>query len=190
MTPQITISQSLLDKLKGLAEPFVDTPESVVTKCVDFYVASHGGVSATPPKPQNAETSAMAFPADAAPDLTFTRPLSIKLDGVNIDKKDLYWNALMLDVVAKAAAKLKSPDRLKQLILVNYVEGEGPHDKGYRYIPEAKLSVQGQDANAAWKATIHIIKAIHMNIEVVFMWENKDKAAYPGKIGRMKHEAV
>ena len=77
----------------------------------------------------------------------------IKLDGVNIEKKDLYWNALMLDVVAKAAAKIKSSDKLKQLILVNYVEGEGPHDKGYRYIPEAKLSVQGQAANAAWKAT-------------------------------------
>ena len=87
----------------------------------------------------------------------------------------------MLDVVARAAATLNSPEKLKQIILVNYIEGEGPKDKGYRYIPEAKLSVQLQAANATWKATIHIIKALHMNIDVVFMWENKDNAAYPGK---------
>src|SRR5271166_4972969 len=79
--------------------------------------------------------------------------------------------AAMLDVVARAAATLNSPEKLKQIILVNYIEGEGPKDKGYRF-PEAKLSVQLQAANATWKATIHIIKALHMNIDVVFMWEN------------------
>jgi predicted TIM-barrel fold metal-dependent hydrolase len=96
----------------------------------------------------------------------------------------------MVDVVARAAATLNSPEKLKQIILVNYVEGEGPKDKGYRHIPEAKLTVQFQAANAAWKATIHIIKALHMNIDVVFMWENKDNAAYPGTIGQMKYEAA
>jgi hypothetical protein len=44
----------------------------------------------------------------------------------------------MLDVVARAAATLNSPEKLKQIILVNYIEGEGPKDKGYRYIPEYK----------------------------------------------------
>ena len=121
---------------------------------------------------------------------TFTRPLSIKLDGKAYEKKDLYWNALLFDVVAKAATKLKSKDKLKQVILVNYLDGEGPHEKGYRFIQDAGLSVQGQDSNAAWKATIHILKAIGMNIDVVFMWESKDKAAYPGKTGRMIYEAV
>jgi hypothetical protein len=29
-----------------------------------------------------------------------------------------------------------------------------------------------------------------MNIDVVFMWENKDNAAYPGKTGQMKYEAA
>ena len=52
------------------------------------------------------------------------------------------------------------------------------------------MSVQLQAANATWKATIHIIKALHMNIDVVFMWENKDNAAYPGKTGQMKYEAA
>jgi len=79
---------------------------------------------------------------------------------------------------------------LKKIILVNYVDGKGVQDKGYRFIEDAKLSVQGQDSNAAWKAAFHIIKAVGMNIDVSFGWENKDKAAYPGKSGRMIHEAA
>jgi hypothetical protein len=190
MTPQVNVSQSLFEKIKALAEPFVDTPESVITRCVDFYTDNHRAAKPISAQVENGEASAIVFPGDAPPSLTFTRLLSIKLDGKRYDKKDLYWNALMFDVVAKAAAKLKSKDKLKQIILVNYVEGQGAHEKGYRLIPEAGLSVQGQAANAAWQATFHIIKAIGMNIDLVFMWENKDKAAYPGKTGRMTHKAV
>jgi hypothetical protein len=47
-----------------------------------------------------------------------------------------------------------------------------------------------RDSNAAWKAAFHIIKAVGMNIEVSFGWDNKDKAAHPGKSARMIHEAV
>jgi hypothetical protein len=115
----------------------------------------------------------MAFPADWPPDLTFTRPTAIKLDGKDYEKKDLYWNNLLFDVVARAAQKL-STDQLKKIILVNYVDGKGAQDKGYRFIENAKLSVQGQDSNAAWKATFHIIKATGMSIDVSFGWDNKD----------------
>ena len=186
MMPQINVSQSFYEKIKGLAEPFVDTPESVLTRCVDFYIANHGETKATAAKPESA--APMVFPADAPPDLTFSRPVAIELDGEIFEKKDLYWNALMLDVVKRAAQKLNSPVKLKQLILVNYMDGEGPEKQGYRFIPSAGLSVQGQDSNAAWKAVMHIIKATNMSINVTFVWENKDKAAYPGKTGRMVHE--
>ncbi len=186
MTPQINVAQSLYDKLKALAEPFVDTPETVITRCVNFYISSHG--AGAPKTTQPGQPSAMSFPADAPPDLTFTRPVAIKLDGVPFEKKDLYWNALMFDIVKRAAGKLKSPDKLKQLILVNYMDGQGPEKQGYRFIPAAELSVQGQDSNAAWKAIMHIVKATGMTIDVTFLWENKDKAAHPGKTGRMIHE--
>ena len=86
----------------------------------------------------------IAFPADGAPDLTFTRPTAIKLDGKDYEKKDLYWNNLLFDVVARAAQKLPT-DQLKKIILVNYVDGKGAQDKGYRFIEDAKLSVQGQE---------------------------------------------
>ena len=188
MMPQILVSNSLMDKLKSLAEPFVDTPETVITRCVDFYISKRGAGPLSKIESGGSD-GPIAYAAEAAPDLTFTRLIAITLDGVKFQKKDLYWNALLFDVVARAAAKLKSPDRLRQAILVNYVEGEGPQDKGYRHIAQAKLSVQGQDSNAAWKATMHLVKAAKLNIDVIFMWENKEKAAQPGKTGRMTYES-
>lgn len=185
MVPQITISNSLYEKLKSLAVPFEDTQESVIARCVDFYASSHGKAT----KSQAGDSGPMAFPADGPPDLTFTRPTAIKLDGVTYEKKDLYWNNLLFDVVARASKKV-SLDQLKKIILVNYVDGKGEQEKGYRFIETAKISVQGQDSNAAWKAAFHIIKAVGMNIDVSFAWDNKDKAAYPGKSGRMFHEAA
>jgi hypothetical protein len=190
MTPQISISQSLFDKIKGLAEPFVDTPESVITRCVDFYTNNHGSADTPSAKPPLGAESPMPYPGDAAPDLTFSRPISIKLDGKMYEKRDLYWNSLLYDVIGIASAKLKSKEKLKQIILVNYVEGQGSQKQGYHFLPEIGLSVQGQDANAAWKAAFHIIKATQLNIDVLFMWQNNDKAARPGKTGRMTYESV
>jgi hypothetical protein len=187
MMPQITVSPSLYNKLKTLADPFVDTPESVVHKCVDFYISKHTG-TAPAARIEPDQESALVFPLDGPPDLTFTRPLSITLDDVKYEKKMLYWNTLLFDVVAKAAVVLKSPEKLRELILVNYAEGERGQEQGYRYIPEAGLSVQGQTANAAWNATSHIVKAVRMNIDVAFLWESKDKAAHPGKTGRMTYK--
>jgi hypothetical protein len=76
------------------------------------------------------------------------------------------------------------------MILVNYLDGKGPEKQGYRFIPEAGLSVQLQAANAAWKAITHIVKATGMTLDVTFVWESKDKAAHPGKTGRMIYEPV
>jgi len=188
--PQINVSQSLYDKIKGLAEPFVDTPESVITRCVDFYATSYGAAKIDGTPTQSNGDPVMTFSGDAPPDLTFTRILSVKFDGVALNKNSLYWNTLMCDVVARAANKLKSPEKLKQLILVNRVDGEGDAKSGYRFIPGAGLSVQGQDANAAWKTVFHIVKALGFTIDVLFMWENKDKALHPGKRGQMTLEKI
>jgi hypothetical protein len=50
-------------------------------------------------------------------------------------------------------------------------------DMGYRYIPSANVSVQGHDAVGAWKATSHILKALHIPAKVVFVWYDNDKTS-------------
>jgi len=188
--PSINISQSLYDGLKTVADPFQDTtPEAVIQKLLDFYrQTASGSVSNVPaaPKPLNA---AMIFPPDGPPDLRFTKLVSVSLDGKPMAKSMLYWNSIMFELVQIAIGKL-SPNDLRQAIVVNFVEGEGAKEKGYRFFPDAGLSVQGQDANQAWAATAHLAKILHMNLDVVMKWEVNDKAAYPGQTGQMSHKAV
>ena len=122
------------------------------------------------------------YAADAAPDLTFTKPTAITLDGQPLAKGELYWNPLLFKVVGLAAQKLR-PDQLRQALLLNFKEGNS-EGSGFQYIPEANLSAQGADANNAWKATIHLIKCAWLKIDVVFRWDVKEGAAKPGQIGR------
>ncbi len=188
MVPQINVSQTLFSKLQSIAEPFVDTPETAVAKAVDFYLAHHGEqkVSKAPVVPTTSNAPALlVFAPDAAPDLTFTRPVSIVLQGQKLPKTKLYWNPLLYEVVRIAASKTKSVDELKQTLLCNYVDGEGEQKLGYHFIPEAELSVQGQSANPAWKTISHLAKSLGLSIEVTFIWEDKPEAAHPMKTARM-----
>ena len=186
--PQINISQSLFAKLQAMAEPFVDTPETAITKAVEFYL-SNNKIAHKPASGVGVqgvgEPALMIFQPDAPPDLTFTRPLSIELEGTRLPKAKLYWNPLLFEVVRLAASKTTNVDQLKQMLLCNYVDGEGEQKLGYHFVPEAKLSVQGQSANPAWKTIAHLAKTLGLKLEVTFIWEDKPDAAYPTKTARM-----
>ena len=181
----VIIPDALLKKLQSVAIPLVDTPLTVIERGVDALIKV-GGANVVPSAGISVpNVSAMPYPADAPPSLTFTRPISISLNGKPVEKEELYWNLFLFKVVAAAATKLKGP-QLQQALLVNFVAGK--HEvSGYRFIPEAALSVQGADANAAWKATIHLIKATHMKVDVTFRWDSKEGAANPGQVGRMTY---
>ncbi|HWY61908.1 MAG TPA: hypothetical protein VNW15_08430 [Rhizomicrobium sp.] len=191
MTPQIPISEPLFAKLKEIAEPFVDTPETVISKAVEFYIAHRGKSESvgelSTPSPHF--SGVMVFQPDAAPNLSFTRPMAIEFNNTKFEKPMLYWNPLLFEVIRVAATKMQSVDRLKQMLLCNYIDGDNGKENGYRFIPEAKLSVQGQAANSAWKSIIHLVKALGLNLDVTFMWENKPSAAFPAKTARMNYVA-
>jgi hypothetical protein len=112
--------------------------------------------------------------------------MSIELEGKTFDKGSLYWNPLLFELVRIAGATVKG-DQLKRMLLCNFVDGEANAQQGYRYIKEAGLSVQGQAANPAWKTIYHLVKTLRLTLDVVFMWEDKPKAAFPGKTARMRY---
>ncbi|WP_377828842.1 T4SS efffector SepA family protein [Bradyrhizobium lupini] len=190
MMPQINVSQSLFTQLQAIAEPFVDTPETVIAKCVEFYLSNASGHKVMPKVGEatqpSFEATYMTFQPDAPPDLTFTRPMSIELEGKSFDKGSLYWNPLLFELVRRAGQKGVKGDQLKQMLLCNYVVGEADANQGWRYIKEAGLSVQGQAANPAWKTIYHLVKSLGLTLDVVFMWEDKPKAAFPGKTAKMR----
>lgn len=190
MMPQIVVSQSLFAQLQAIAEPFVDTPETVIQKCVEFYLSNAKGHKKSDKAIEGAAQASggyMSFHPDTPPDLTFTRPMSIELEGKSFDKGSLYWNPLLFELVRLAGTKGIKGDKLKEMLLCNYVDGEANEAQGYRYIKEAGLSVQGQAANPVWKSIFHLVKSLGVKLEVVFLWEDKPKAANPGKTARMRY---
>jgi len=108
------------------------------------------------------------------------------LEGKTFDKGTLYWNPLLFELVRMAGIKGVKGDQLKQMLLCNFVDGEADASQGYRYIKEAGLSVQGQAANPAWKTIYHLVRTLGLSLDVVFIWDDKPKAAFPGKTARMR----
>ena len=81
-------------------------------------------------------------------------------------------------MVELAATKAKPGDEVAELVIVNRVVGSKTNN-GYRFIPSAGVSVQGQDANSCWKAVAHIANKLNVRVKVFWKWY----AAKPGETG-------
>ena len=184
MSPQVNLSNQLYAKLQSVAVPFVDTPETAIEKALDFYINKKGSSDANAQSLVQNDIEMKVDP-DNPPDLSFTRPMAIEVEGMSLSKGDLYWNPLMYKIIAMAAAKLGNTDDLKKILLCNYMDGPGKPGTGYHLVPGTKLSVQGQAANPAWKTIAHVAKKMGFTLDVTFVWESNPKAAYPGKTATM-----
>ncbi len=177
MAPQVQLSPATFGRLQKCAEPLVDDIESVINKLIDSFEKGQGVL---PPLGSGAKDY-----GGSAPSLTHTKVLSVEIGGKVLQKSIATWNGLLNEAVIQAAAKLGSTEALKDVLVVPYVVG-AKEDTGYRYLPAAGVSVQGQDANSAWKGAAHIANALHIPVRVFFIWYQNDKAANPGQTGKLR----
>jgi hypothetical protein len=177
--PSIELSQMTFTRLQQLAAPFVDTPETVIIRLLDQHE------SAKEPQTASAQEDSgiRRFNADAAPDLTHTKVLTATLGTTTLERGQNNWNGLLNEAVRIAARSTKAPAELKKLVHVNFVEGEKT-DEGYHFLPDIGISVQGQDANGAWRAVNHILQQLNVPFIVQFVWREKEGAAHPGAKGK------
>jgi hypothetical protein len=184
MSDPLEISSATIARLQRHAKPFVDTVDTVINRILDQYENGLGRTS-----DHEGDISAIGsirdFNPESPPDLTHTKVLSVEFNKKGFPRSDTTWNALLNDAICLAKQNSKSAEQLKRLILVNYVKGK-KENEGYRYLAGADISVQGQDANAAWKAAYHIARQLQSPFEVIFTWRTKDGAAHPGVTGRFK----
>jgi hypothetical protein len=124
----------------------------------------------------------LEFEAMDPPNLTFTKVVIASFNGSAI--KPANWKQLLDAALIHAAKKIDDFNGLKRLAAVNIVKGRKA-DEGYHYLPEADLSVQGQDANAAWRGVMSIAQNLKCPVDVSFMWRSKEGAEHPGKAGSM-----
>jgi len=198
MPHQIELSDPTFHRLQNLAIPLVDEPENVVKRLLDLWDSEHTSRAGLtePYKAAQAYATAKAVPnvsmttsgtprsfdPVAAPSLTHTKLLSAKIAGSSMLRPT--WNGLMFHMIGIIPRqRLANIDDARRLVIVNFVTGM-KDEEGYKPVPGLGISVQGQDANNAWKAACHIAKQLGISIEVEFLWRMKDEAAFPGTTGR------
>jgi hypothetical protein len=180
--PSITISDQVFARLQNHATPFVDTPETVIVKALDALDSTPNGQ----PDPVVLDAKGRPLPEFEAlypPNLTFTKVVSASLNGQAI--KPANWNRLLDAVITYAAQKTGDFNKLRKIVAINIVSGEKT-DEGYHFLPDVALSVQGQDANGAWRTVMFIAQNLKASVEVSFIWRNKEGAENPGKTGSMR----
>lgn len=176
--PQIDVQNSTLERLKKLAEPFVDTPETVVLRGLDALEALTRGVRQPP---QSNSVDLIVDPRNI-PNLTHTKLLSAKLDGKTFPRPK--WNSVLDETLIRARkAGLKASD-IQRVCSINVKEGKKT-DEGYSYLKDINLSVQGQDSNAACRGIVAMARHLKIRIELEFLWREKDGAAQPGKVAAL-----
>jgi hypothetical protein len=102
------------------------------------------------------------------PDLSYSIIRSIVLNDTPLSPRLNYWNRLLLTVIGEAAKTLPK-NQVSALVICGCVAGKRK-TSGFHYVVEADISVQAQNANVAWRATYHILKATRMSAEIVFGW--------------------
>lgn len=186
MTVSVPIDDDVFAGLKRLAEPLVDDVNSVIRRLIAAYDSAGGGVGGSTYGAVGGlvQSGIVEFDAASPPDLLHTTPTKITLAGRLFKPSDTYWNTLLIEVIREAAAKVSSAE-LAKLIVVNHEVGKRD-DTGFRYIPEAGLSVQGQDSDRSWRAIHHVAAQLDLPVEVEFRWQPNPKAAYPNGRGRFR----
>jgi hypothetical protein len=178
------ISHTNFKRIQGFSTPLVDTLDSKLSEILDLYELHHGkGKGHAPPQTIRAidpRSDGERFDALNAPDLTHTKLIHASVRGDVIRSPS--WNALLEKAVITVAPAVSDFEVLRTMTLANIVEGKKSNE-GYHYLSELKLSIQGQSANDAWRATASLALQMNMRIEAKFFWRDKPGAQHPGKSG-------
>ena len=177
--PQIAVEQSTFERLEQHARPFVDTPDSVIVRALDALDQSEPTLGPT----QERSVEAMTFgPSGPLPDVKHTRMLAASIDGRPVKSN---WNNVLRHMLIRAKEHYGDFEQLRRRCAVNIVP-RAKDDDGYRPLPEAGLSYQGVNANAAANAIVALAKDIGAALDVDFEWRDKEQAAHPGHRGRIQ----
>lgn len=176
MSPVIRISDGTFERLQKHAQPFVDTPETVIGRILEFY-ESHGQRQVSEPKEQP-RFAGGALDPENHPDLHHTRLISAEFDG----RPARGWNELVRVAHQRAMEDLKTFEALRAASLSNISKGQR-NAEGFHYAPEIDISIQYADANTAWRNSLHLARKLGVSIRAQFEWRNKKGAALPGQSG-------
>lgn len=184
--PNATLSDETNARLQALATPLVDTHDSVIARLLDHWerTQNHAPKLFKPGEPtKTLSDGKMLFDPANLPNLGFTTPKKMVLDGIVLPKSDTNWNAFLIQTIRRVhEGGASAEDILAKLQIANAQLGM-KNDNGYKFLPDVGLSLQGQDSNAAFRQTYELAAAFGVSGSVFFIWQDKEKAAYPNMAG-------
>ena len=189
----IEISKQTYDRLKRKADPFEDTPDSVIAGLLDeddarsgmhsddFPVASGTDVAPGPATHAEPDVDIVVDHPLAPPSLKHAKVLRAVVNGREVAKPN--WTNVRQSVVTIALAEARHDLQwLLGVCPLNAVPGV-KNDEGYTHYPELGVSIQGQNAPNAWVAAASAARALGVPVKVWFQWRARPDAKYPGKRG-------
>lgn len=184
MPKQIVLSDQTIAGLKRHAEPLDDTYDSVVARLIDFFESHRSTtseVTSVPPITRASLPPPEEFNPYSPPNLRHTKVTTARVAGMPLPNPS--WNGLLDEVLRRSFPVFGGFQALDSVASVKMVAGRKT-DEGYHYIQEFDFSVQGQDANDAWKCAALLASMVQCPVEVQFVWRTKEGAAFPGTSGR------
>jgi predicted CopG family antitoxin len=182
MARTIEISDSTYVKLKALMRTS-DTTETVISKLLDEAQRTVSSSVKTIRQAVEADVSMirgkrksdLEFINQPAPDLTHAKLLLAYVNGREV--RPIKWNQLLITTISGVVKK----DSKTAMSGMSGIILSQKNDSGYKYYADLGLSVQGQDANDAWRLTTEIAHKYGWVVEILCEWRPKDGAAYPGQ---------
>lgn len=182
--PTINLSESSFAKLKTIAEPLVDTLETVIDRVIDEAVARRRDAAIGRSAMESPVLEgALQLDPDSPPSLTFTRVRSARVEGSDLHRPK--WSSVMVHMHRLALAKLGSVDRLAAVSGARLRAGRHESD-GFKYDPRGDFSIQGVEANLCWSHSLRLAREIGVELEVVLEWREKADPARRGKIAVLR----
>jgi hypothetical protein len=173
MAKQIEVSDWAYQKLSDMMNED-DTAGSVISRLLASTTTSGAPANVTAATPDE-----LNFHLAAVPDLTFTKIISVAVNGKTISANK--WKKLRDAIIYIGA---EAGVDLSDISSVHSVKGEKT-DEGFEFHPKLGISIQGQSAKDSWKTCSDICTVINANVEVLVQWRDNEKAAYPGQKAKL-----
>jgi len=172
---KIDIADSDFPRLQAMAQPFVDTPASVITRLLDLY---EGGLSAPTSPERFPDTKRHSL--ENLPPLTHTKVMDGHFDGAKPSKFN--WDGFVRHALIQTLGATGSIDGLRRASGAN-IKGAKFENQGYKFVPSHNFSFQGVSAEDAAKIIGRCARSLKVPFKIEFVWRDKPDAFRPGERG-------
>ena len=179
--PHIEIEQNDYERLQKMAEPFVDTPASVLTRVLDAFMAASDAEAIV--EAHEIVSGVEEYDFYDAPPLVHVKLISGRIGSTEPITKT--WDGMVRHAVELVLARVDGVSAAKPLLDLNMVEGEKVDD-GYKFVPELGISYQGVSAQHAAKVVANAARFLRQEALVEFHWRNKAEAHFPGRFAKLR----